>query len=263
MAVALLAALLAGSLLTVFLNHYKSSVNDKRAKTVLVARDPIPKGASGDVIASQQMFQTSTASGDQVKDGAVTDPSFLHGKVAADEIYPGQQLTAQDFATSSGAVNTEISGSDRAISVPVDTAHGMVGDVHAGDHVDVYASFNSTGSTGRTSAVVKVLMQNALVLKAPDAPKGNQAAGTQNSQIILQAPDKVSPQVAFTVDNGKVWVVERPPAGAKDSKATLVSEQSILSGVTVQLTGVKPISAQTPGGGTLKATPQGTKVGGR
>jgi Flp pilus assembly protein CpaB len=263
-AVALFAAVVAAALLTAFLNHYKHSIDDKSVKTVLVAKDPIPQGASGDVIAGESMFQTSRASGEQVKPGALTDPAALHGKVAAGTIYPGQQLTAADFSTGSGAINTKISGYGRAISVPVDTAHGMVGDVHAGDHVDVYASFNSSNSSGRSAAVVKVLIQNALVLKASQAPKGSQSAGNQNAQVILQTPDKVSPQVAFTVDNGKVWIAPRAPAGAKDSKATLVTQQSILAGVTVQLTGVKPLQQQLPGGsGTIKATPQTTNGSGR
>ena len=56
---ALIAVLAAGTLLTA-LHGYKKSL-DKSAEpvTVLVAKDPLPKGSSGDVIAKEGLFQAT------------------------------------------------------------------------------------------------------------------------------------------------------------------------------------------------------------
>lgn len=229
-AVATFAALLAGSLLIVFLQHYKKSITDEGTRTVLVAKAVIPKGSAGDVVASQSLYQVSKAQGNQVKAGALTDPSQLRGKVSGETIYPGQQLTSDEFAASTGAVNTKISGGERAVSVPMDTAHGMIGDVHAGDHVDIYSSFVGQTSTGRSGDILIVLYRNALVLRAPDSAKGgNGSNSTQN--VVLQVPDTVAPKLAYTVDGGKVWIAERPQAGAKDSSIQPTTLTNLLAGV--------------------------------
>jgi Flp pilus assembly protein CpaB len=227
-AVAVFAALVAGGLLAVFLQHYKDSLTDEGTHTVLVAKSVIPKGSSGDVVADQQLFQVSKAQGKEVKNGALTDPAQLHGKVTAVTVYPGQQLTESVLVASSGAVNTKISGNERAISVPMDSAHGLIGDVHAGDHVDVWASFNGSGGGG---AVVSLLMRDAVVLQAPDQAKGSAATSANSTQnVVIQAPDPITPKIAYTVDNGKVWIVARPPAGAKDTNPTPITGQNVLQG---------------------------------
>jgi Flp pilus assembly protein CpaB len=247
-AVAAFAAIVGGLLLLVFLQRYRASLTDKSTRTVLVARSLIPKGSDGDVIASQGLFQTTQVPGNQVKSGAITDPASLQGKVTATSVYPGQQLTTSAFAPSSNAVNTKIAGAQRAISIPLDSAHGMIGDVKAGDHVDVYASFGSnnkggsgSAGSGRTVNVVKVLLRDAIVLRAPDSAKGTGVGAGPNStqNVVLQTPDSITPQVAYTVDNGLAWIVERPQAGAKDSNVSTATLQSILGGVRPVVIGGK------------------------
>src|SRR5438067_1150654 len=77
-----------------------------------------------------------------VSSGAIADAAQLHGKVATANIYPGQQLTSSDF-TASGGLPSELGPNQRAMTITVDSAHGMVGQIHNGDHVDVYADLES------------------------------------------------------------------------------------------------------------------------
>ena len=101
------AAALAVVVLLVFMQSYKRSL-DQRADpvTVLVAKGELPKGSSGDVIAAKGLFQATGFKREQVKEGAITDPSSLRGLVTTRTIVPGQQLTGADFAKPAAAPTT-------------------------------------------------------------------------------------------------------------------------------------------------------------
>jgi hypothetical protein len=45
---------------------------------------------------------------------------------------------------------------------------------------------------------------------------------------VLKVPGDASPQLAYAVDNGLVWIVQRPQAGARDSQLDTVTIQRIL-----------------------------------
>ena len=162
-AVAALTALLAAALLMVFLTRYRDSVNNNdKLTTVLVAQRVIEKGSSGDVIATQGLYQTSRLPNKQLKNGALSDPGAIRGKVATQDVLPGQQLTTADFAPSTDPIVKNLAGNQRAIALPLDSAHGMIGDVHSGDRVDVLAGFNWQPNGAASSVPVsKVLLQNA------------------------------------------------------------------------------------------------------
>src|SRR5262249_39724720 len=95
------AVVLAAILLVVYLDRYRARVSGKTVPTpVLVAKQLIPQGTPGSVVASNGMYQASTLPADQVEVGAVASPSYLAGRAAATDIFPGQQITSTDFAAS-------------------------------------------------------------------------------------------------------------------------------------------------------------------
>jgi Flp pilus assembly protein CpaB len=244
---AVIAALIAGLLLIVFLNSYRNSVNgDTKSATVLVAQKLIERGSSGDVIATQGLYQATRLKKSELKNGAVSDPAILRGRVASRDILPGQQLTSSDFIKSDGSVVTKIAGNERAIAIPLDNSHGMLGDIHTGDRVDVIGGFNWEPANGgaRSVPVTRVLMQNVVVLRAPVAGArsgGVGSSGTRN--VVLQVPDDKAADIAFSSDNGKIWLVERPKAGAKQTNPSIVSIDTILFGT-------KPLRVNTHGSPT-------------
>ena len=227
------AALMAAFLLLVYLSQYRSSVNaDSEPVTVLVARTLIEKGMPGDVVGLKKLFTTDEAPQAQVKDGAITDPSTLRGRVAVEDIYPGQQLTVADFGATTDAIGAKLAGKSRAIAVPLDSARGMVGKVEAGDRVDVFAGFNVLGGgAGQGRPVVKVIMQNALVLDAPMAAGGGLGGGGQTANVVLRVNRDQATEIAWAVDNGKIWLVLRPRAGSPATKPGVVTAESLLTGV--------------------------------
>jgi Flp pilus assembly protein CpaB len=240
-AIAAVMALLAGGLLLIFLTQYRNSVNNgDKLSTVLVAQRLIEKGSSGDVIATQGLYQTSRVPKNQLKDGALADPGAIRGKVATQDILPGQQLTAADFARSTDPIVSNLAGAQRAISVPLDSAHGMIGDVHTGDRVDVIVGFNwQPNGAASATPVTKVLLQGVLVLQAPVSARrtGVSTGGGSTQNVVIQVPADMAAQIAFSSDNGKIWLVKRAKAGAKNANDGIVSLQNVLFGT-------KPI--QTP-----------------
>src|SRR3954453_5648641 len=221
------AALLAGILLFVFVDNQDDNGGSGGAQRVLVAKQLIPKGSSGDVVAAQQLATPVEFKGSQVKDGAVTDPQTLQGDVAKADIYPGQQITSSDFTSSDEGVVAKLAGRQRAVAVPVDEAHGLIGDVKTGDPVDVLAGFTQSGSAGTTRPVVKTLLQNVLVLNAPDSGGGIGGSGANNT---VRGGARRGADASVTADNGKVWIVLRPPAGARPTRPSTVTLQTLLAG---------------------------------
>src|ERR687891_1203854 len=134
------AIVLATILLIVYLDRYRARVGGSNAPTpVLVAKQTIPAGTPGTIVTDNSMYAATTLPKKEVEEGALTDPQFLTGRAAAAEILPGQQITALDFAASTSTfVDSQITGTERAISVSIDAVHGSLAQLQAGDHIDLY-----------------------------------------------------------------------------------------------------------------------------
>ena len=95
------AVVLAAILLVVYLDRYRARVGGRNAPTpVLVAKQLIPTGTPGSIVATKSMYAPTTLPQKEVEVGAVADPSYLAGRAAAVDIFPGQQITSTDFAAS-------------------------------------------------------------------------------------------------------------------------------------------------------------------
>jgi Flp pilus assembly protein CpaB len=250
-AVSAVAAVLSAAVLLAYLHRYRESVGaSSEPASVLVAKDVIEKGTPGNVIGAEDLFQVTTTPRSELKEGAITDPGLLRGKVAADDIYPGEQLTIGDF-TSAGAdaLGNRLGADQRAISVPIDQAHGMIGDLAAGDHVDVFAGFNvkrlradgTPDPDAEERPVLRLLVEDVVVLAAPDEA-GGVGGGAQTSDVTLRVSAADAARIAFAADNGKVWIVLRPRTSAEATRPDLVTVETVLFGV-------KPITAIRSFGG--------------
>jgi Flp pilus assembly protein CpaB len=238
-AVAAACAIVAAGILIFAMNRYRHNVsNEGSPHTVLVATGLIQKGTAGDAIAGGALFKPTSIPGKQVSTGAIADTSVLRGKVAATDIYPGQQLTAADF-TASGGLVSQLAPAQRAMTVTVTSARGLVGQVETGDRVDVYADVESTNHGG---GYVVLLMSNVLVLKAPNAQShvlGSPESANQEGTATLNVNDSQAGELAYAADNGKLWLALRP------ANATLAPNAAGAVTGTTLLQGRKPA---TPGG---------------
>jgi Flp pilus assembly protein CpaB len=232
-----LTALIAAIAVFAYVKHYRNSVQEGGVPaTVLVSSGAIVKGTPGAVIATKHLYQAQTIRESQLREGAISDPSSLRGAVAKTDILPGQQLTVADFTTVKKGFTAELAGPQRAITISIDASHGMIGQISDGDRVDVYAGFNvypvdlhghPLGS-GQSRAVLRLIMQNVAVLHVS---KSNRFGANDDSQVTMKMTSYQSQKLAFASDNGKVWLVLRPPTGARASAPRLVTVESLLLGL--------------------------------
>jgi Flp pilus assembly protein CpaB len=212
LALGIAAAVLAAILLIAYLVQYRSSVKSSTEDTpVLVAKNLIPKGSSGTVIAEKQLFQAAQLPKDDLKVGAISDPAYLNGRVAVVDIFPGQQITTADLSAGlTDAIPTQLSGKQRAVAIPVSGARGLVGFVSSGDRVDIYYG---TGTNGGT--ILGLLAPSVLVMRAP--------AG-DGAPAILRADAGLAQKLALASDSGTLWFLLRPAGDAgKTPKKSITS----------------------------------------
>ena len=235
--VAAAAALLAGILILIYLSSYRSSVKAEGAPVrVLIAQQNIPKGTSGTVIASNGLFKTTTMRESQLLEGAFSDPTNLNGKVATQEIYKGAQLTAGAFSAGGKTLAAGLTGRERLLSVPLDAAHGLIGEIESGNHVDVYAGFNvvplnadgTPVAGGQSRPVLRRIMTDIPVV---EMGAKNGGLGSSTTKVVLRVNDVEAAKLAFASDNGKVWLSLRPGAAADSSQLGIVSLETLLLGV--------------------------------
>ena len=210
------AVVLAAILLVVYLDRYRARVGGENAPTpVLVAKQLIPAGTPGTLVASQSMYAPTTLPQKEVEVGAISDPAYLSGRAAATDIFPGQQFTAVDFAASDTAsVDSQITGTQRAISISIDGVHGSSSQVMPGDSVDIYTA---------VAGVVKLFRPNVKVLTTPTVPG---PAGGGN--LVLRIETKDAATWAYAADNTQFWFVLRPVVGAKPTKPSQANAATVL-----------------------------------
>jgi len=207
---------LAAILLVVYLDRYRSQVSGESAPTpVLVAKRLIPAGTPGTLIATEQMYAPTTLPNKEVEVGAIADPAYLSGRAASVDIFPGAQLTAASFAaTDTASVDSQITGTERAISISIDGVHGSSSQVMPGDSVDVYLSVAGT---------VRLFEPNVKVLTTPTVPG---PAGGGNLIVRIDTADAA--RWAFANDNAQFWFVLRPVVGAKQTKKSTATAATLL-----------------------------------
>lgn len=209
------AIVLAAILLVVYLDRYRSRVAGENAPTpALVAKQLIPKGTPGTLVAANAMYTATTLPRKDVVVGAISDPSYLSGRAAAVDIFPGAQLTAAHFAASDTQyVKSQITGEQRAISVAVDQVRGSLSQLQAGDFIDVYVG---------TAGAVRLFRENVKVLAVP-TPEGG-------GNIILRVRAADAADFAYAVDNAQLWFVIRPVVGAKPTPRDTATAATVLGG---------------------------------
>ncbi len=209
------AIVLAAILLVVYLDRYRARVGGENAPTpVLVAKQLIPKGTPGNIVASQSMYAPTTLPRKEVEVGAIADPSYLAGRAASADIFPGQQFTATDFAASDTlSVDSQITKDERAISISLDSVRGSTSQVQIGDSVDVYMAL---------AGVVKLFRPNVKVLAIPTV-----AGPSGGGNLVVKIKTKDAADWAYAQDNTQLWFVLRPVIGATKTANTTANSSTV------------------------------------
>jgi Flp pilus assembly protein CpaB len=145
---------------------------------------------------------------DTVRLGALIDPASLRTGVALNDIFPGQQLVDSDFGVPSNVLDTSISGSQRALSFPIDASRTLNAQISAGDHVDIYWSV--------PGKMIEIL-QNVPVISL--APGGG--------EITMLVNPTDAAKLAYATDNGKLWFSLRAKVGVPSQAPVIVTGNSL------------------------------------
>ena len=207
------AAVIAAILLLVYLNQYRNSANNKSAPLqVLVAKNLIEKGVSGETVASSGLYKVVSIAKSEAKSGVFVDPSSLSGTVALQNIYPGQQLTASDFGAAPTGLTSQLGRAQRAVVVPLDSPSSVGGQITAGDFVDVWVL-----TTSGTTSIARELLQKMYVMNL------------NGGNVTLRATPKQSGELIFASNNAKIWLMLRPPV-ASVTKPPVIDANNLLRG---------------------------------
>ena len=232
-----IAAAVAGGLILVYVSRYRDSVkNSGQPVTVLVARGPIAAGTAGNVIAAKGLYTAQTLRQSQVLNGAFSDASSLRGEVATHDILQGSQLTSADFAAASSNLAASVTGDQRIISIPFNSAQGLSGALQVGDRVDVYAGFNvsQVGPNGLSTGGGSKPVIRRILTNVPVVAIGGKASGTfatSSTNLSFKVSDQDAAELAFASQNGTLWLGLRPSTGATSSPPNIVSIETLLLGV--------------------------------
>jgi Flp pilus assembly protein CpaB len=234
---AMLIALIAAASILLYLNSYRDSLKTESALvTVLVAKSNIPKGTAGRVVAAKDLYTVTTIRESQLLEGAMSDPATLRGRVSTREIFEGAQLTAVDFGAAGDSLAAQLTDRQRVVSVPFDSAHGLIDGIEPGNRVDVYAGFKIIPIAidgrpvegGQARPVLRLILSDVPILALGEKAKGS---GSGKTNVSLGVDDLKAAEIAFASDNGELWLALRPSAGAKASRPDIVTVETLLLGV--------------------------------
>ena len=216
-AVGIIAAVIAAILLIVYITRYKSSVDSSAAAVpVLVAKNLIPKGTPGAVVATKELYQSTSVPEDKVQDGAISDPNALNGRTAIADVYPGSQLTLNNFtAEASSALSAQLSGRERAITLTIDPVKGSLANVAGGDKVDIYTQLEREGRT-----VIQLFRSGVTVLQAPGSSGGN---------VVLKVGTKDASNMLYAANQTTLYFVVRPASGAAPTPGSLADLSTVIA----------------------------------
>jgi pilus assembly protein CpaB len=243
MVIAIVLAIAAALVVLVYVHSYKSSIDSQGAQVeILVATQTVPQFTPGNQIVDGKMYRIDTVSRGSLADGAISNPNQLKGLVARNDIYPGAQLTTNQFQKSdTTSIAVKLQPDQRGLAFPVDEATGMIGQVQAGDHVDVLTTCDvlPVAPTGLSLPgavaipVTKVVATDVLVLRAPDDPNvsGSKLSSSNSNPVLtLALGTNVATQVTFAQTKCKLYFALRPPGTAAPLPTNSITVGNVLRG---------------------------------
>jgi Flp pilus assembly protein CpaB len=228
-AVAVMLGLVAALLTSLYVANYKRDVRSGEANVaVFVAAKDIPVGTSGADVARRGLLEKTDVARRAVVPGAISKPEQLDGLVATQAVFAGEQVTTRRFASpSERGIRAQLTGVQRAISVPGDKQQLLVGTLKDGDHVDVVASW--TYPEGSQTHYSRLILRDLLVLNAPSATATERLAGSSDEySVMLRVTDVQVQKLYWAAKNGEWHLELRPPVKAADSPENVESSFSLL-----------------------------------
>ena len=215
-------ALVATAALVVYVNGAdRRAIADQRPVVVLVAKEPIKAGTSGEDAQNRGQIERKEVPQQNAVSGSFRNVGQLEGRFAAVDIVKGEQLLQTRWV---GANEVEgrgllpIPDDSQALSIGLDMTRQVAGFVTPGDNVGMVLTLPN----GKGSNTTKFLLQNVRVLAVGTTAlttrtaqggggRVNQGKGSQNLTAITLAIKKQHVEnVVHAVESGQIYLTLMP-----------------------------------------------------
>lgn len=232
--IAIVLAVMAALLTTIYVTSYKKHVDSQQQNTqVYVAARDIPAGTLGSQIVAGHMLTTVHVARKALVPGLVTNPAQISGLIVTQPVFRGEQITARRFGpVTEQGIRTQLRGTYRAFQLNGDSNQILAGTVHSGDHVDVVGVLTLHGNTAADLTFARVVIRDVQVLKT-SAVAGTAAITSPNSgggSLILRVTDNQAQKLALVYKKGDYWALElRPTLNDADSPSSVETGWTLLT----------------------------------
>jgi pilus assembly protein CpaB len=246
--IAVALALVAALLTSYYVTNYQRSVrSDETNVPVWVAKSDIPAGTSGAELEQRGLLERSEIVRRSVVPGAITTPDQVAELVAVQPIHAGEQVTTRRFSTPSQlGIRAQLTGVQRAITIPGDQHMLLAGVLKSGDRVDVVATF--VHPQGSQERFTRIVLRDLEVLRAPDTSATAEKLGSTRDggfAATLKVTDTQVQKLHWVFASAERWHLElRPATKAADSPENVEGSLSILR------EGVRPKQLEDAGVGS-------------
>jgi pilus assembly protein CpaB len=220
--IAVVLALVATAALVVYVNGAdRRALADQDPVVVLVARQTISAGTSGEDAETDKLIGTKTLPRKSAVTGAFRNVSQLEGKFAAVDIVEGEQLLPSRWVETeeiSGRGLLPIPKNHQALSIGLDVTRQVAGFVTPGDNVGMVLTL-PRGDGGNTTRFllqnVRVLAVGATALTTKNAQGGggrvSQGKGSQTlTAITLAIKQQYVENVVHAAEDGEIYLTLMP-----------------------------------------------------
>jgi Flp pilus assembly protein CpaB len=195
-------------------------------ETVIVATQNIPPNQRLDSLVAQGIFREVQVPQEALVADAVTSTDQLTNVTTTQQIFANEQIPLSRLSSGEPINRLNISPGNIAVSVEIDAPQGGLGNIQAGDFVQVFATYQSvtvipgtlrqylqSPSTATTPQKQLTLFPNVKVLKIQNPPVDVETGRTDTSRIqvtfdILPADGQ---NLVFAQENARIWLGLLPP----------------------------------------------------
>ena len=252
--IAIALALVAAVLTMFYVTNYQRNVRqDETNVPIWVAKRDIPAGTTGADIQRKGLLEKAEIVRRSVVPGAISNPDQVAELVTTQPIYAGEQVSTRRFSTpSQRGIRAQLTGVQRAISIPGKEHQLLAGTLKAGDKVDLVATFGiKVLNSGQEEFLTRIVLRDIEVLRAPvgggTSDKITSASDDGAYEVMLKVTDTQVQKLHWVYTAAEEWHLElRPGMEASDSPENVESWYSILR------EGVRPKQLDEAGVATLR-----------
>jgi Flp pilus assembly protein CpaB len=230
-AIAVVLAVAAAAAVILYTQGVKDEALGGGGATVLVATRDIPPNTQLQPLIDQGVFQQVTIAEDALVLGAITSTEELTGAATTQQIFANEQIPVSRLSTAEVPIDRiGISDGHVALSVEIDAPQGGLGNIVAGDNVQVFATYQSVQvikgtlrqyvNSAATAAAPKqlppltlTLIPTVRVLKIQNPPVDVETGRSDSSriQVTLDLLPEDAQNLVFAQENARIWLGLLPP----------------------------------------------------